>query len=77
MLDDASTGDSIAFAAVFKFATTDAAAAWFDPNRAFSVSEFTEVGPPVGGRVPEPAVWNVTQTARLSTSLRINAFVIL
>ena len=55
LLDDASTGDSIAFAAVLKFATTDAAAAWFDPNRAFSVSEFTDVPPPVGISVPEPA----------------------
>ena len=55
MLDDASTGDSIAFAAVLKFAAIDAAAAGFDPNGALSVSEFSDVQPPLGASVPEPA----------------------
>lgn len=54
LLSDAAAGNGTALGAVRNFVTGDAAAAWFDTSGRFVVTEFTFVGPPVGGSVPEP-----------------------
>jgi len=63
LLTDASAGDPGALDAVRNFAIVDAAAGWFDPNGQFAVSEFTTVGPPVGGSIPEPGTLVLLATA--------------
>jgi hypothetical protein len=55
LLVDASAGNAPALAAIRDFAINDAAAAWFDPNGAFAVTEFSTVpADPVGHNVPVP-----------------------
>ena len=55
LLVDASAGNAPALAAIRDFAINDAAAAWFDPNGAFAVTEFSTVpADPVGHNVSVP-----------------------
>jgi len=63
LLTDASAGDPGALDALRNFASVDAAAAWFDPNGQFLVSEFSAVPPPVGGSIPHPGTLVLLATA--------------
>jgi hypothetical protein len=63
LLTEASAGDPEALAAVLDFVRIDAAAAWFDPNGSFSVSEFSVAPPPVGHEVPQPGALALLATA--------------
>ena len=70
LLIEASAGDPDALDAVLTFATVDAAAAWFDPDGPFSVSEFTVTQPPVGGSIPAPGALALVATALAGLGLR-------
>jgi hypothetical protein len=63
LLLDASAGDQSALDAVIRFATVDAAGAWFDPSGPFAVSQFSLTDPPVGVSVPAPAALALVATA--------------
>lgn len=63
LLLDASAGDQSALDAVLRFATVDAAGAWFDSNGPFAVSQFSLTDPPVGVSVPAPAALALVATA--------------
>ena len=70
LLLDASAGDQSALDAVLRFVTVDAAAAWFDPNGPFAVSEFSLTNPPVGVSVPAPAALALVATALAGLGVR-------
>lgn len=56
LMQSAHGGDAAALGTLTAFLRgPDAEAAYFDPYGSFSIIQFTTVGPPIGGSVPEPA----------------------
>ena len=70
LLLDASAGDQTALDALLRFATVDAAGAWFDPNGPFSVAQFSLTDPPVGVSVPAPGALTLVAMALAGLGLR-------
>ena len=70
LLLDASAGDETALDALLRFATVDAAGAWFDPNGPFSVAQFSLTDPPVGVSVPAPGALTLVAMALAGLGLR-------
>lgn len=56
LMQDAHSGDLTPLDTLTAFLRgSDAAAAYLDPHGSYSIIQFTEVVPPIGGAVPEPA----------------------
>lgn len=70
LLTDAGAGDEDALEAVLNFVRVDAAAAWFDSDGPFSVSEFSTPPPPVGGSVPAPGTLALLAAALAGLGVR-------